>query len=99
MHLPTNADLALQRTVVRWKQICSYIPTCTGGLLRTSPVRSSRKFGAAGLLEVQIQTIGTGSCRTAPLGMVHLRGTRKLGFVFDGSAARNDGAVFVAVEP
>ena len=37
--------------------------------------------GAAGLSEVQIVSIGAGSCGAPPLAMVHLRGRRKLGFV------------------
>src|SRR5215208_220616 len=44
------------------------------GVLRTSPVRSSWEFRAAGLSEVQIQTLVTGSCGARPLAMVHLRG-------------------------
>src|SRR5918994_7408880 len=44
--------------------------------------------------EVQRQAIGPGSCGAPPLTVLHLKGNRKLGFCFNGSAARNYGAVF-----
>ena len=68
-------------------------------VLRTSPVRRSREFGAAGLSEVQIQTIGTRFREAPPLAMVHLRGTKKLGFVLMEAPPGMTGRFFVAVEP
>ena len=56
-------------------------------------------MGAAGLSEVPIETIGTGSCAAPPLTMVHLRGTRKLGFVLMEAPPGLTGRFFVAVEP
>jgi hypothetical protein len=56
-------------------------------------------LGAAGLSEVQIVSIGTGSCGAPPLAMVYLRGTRQLGFVLMEAPPGMTGRFFVAVEP
>jgi hypothetical protein len=52
-----------------------------------------------GLSEVQMQTIGTESCGASLLAVVHLRGTRKLGFVLMEAPPGMTGRFFVAVEP
>jgi hypothetical protein len=56
-------------------------------------------LGAAGLSEVQIVSIGTGSCGAPPLAMVYLRGTRQLGFVLMEAPPGMTERFFVAVEP
>ena len=62
-------------------------------------VRSSRELGGIGLSEVQIETIGTGSCGAAPLTVVYSEGNRKLGFVLIEAPPGMRGGFFVAVEP
>ena len=69
------------------------------GILRTSRLRSSRELDGTGLSEVQMQTIGTESCGASLLAVVHLRGTRKLGFVLMKAPPGMKGRFFVAVEP
>jgi hypothetical protein len=56
-------------------------------------------LGAAELWEVQIVSIGVGSCGAPPLAMIHLRGTSKLGFVLMEAPPGMTGRFFVAVSP